>query len=291
MKRIIFLTLLFLGFNQWAGAQATADQYLAAGNKLYLQKDFVAAVKYYKAAIQLDSKNWQAYQGLGNAYYVQGQKREALAEYQAAFSLNPNNPPLSALIDKLKAQVEYASAKARHFQIDAMGGLAFSSVTQGTGTISGEGGAVEGFYFLDDHFRLGASIGYHEVYYNFANEEGFGTGASFNNITFGFMDFLAMGKYCLGDGGFRPYLVGGAGICVYTLSSVLGQFTGQYTTQIITTPVSYSSVYPEISGGAGVELSLFYDMSVFVQGKYNLVLSSSGSTFLAPVECGINLLL
>jgi hypothetical protein len=301
MKWLFLLVFIFLSLFQWVYAQATAEQYLAAGNKLFLQKNYDKAEKYYKAAIQVDPNNWKAHQGLGNVYYAQGQKPKALSEYQTALKINPNNLQLNLLVQKIKVQDESNSfmvskipkidqgnpLAVNHFEILTMGGLALSSVSQIRGVISGFGGEVEGNYLLNRHFGIGVSIGYNDFDYD--------DGYSFFNptigtdTTFDFLDFLIDGKYRFWTNGLRPYLLGGVGFCDYIVTTVLYN----YINKIKGTPISSdysSSFYPEISGGVGLEYSLFSDANVFIQGKYNLVLSNTGSTFFVPIDVGVNML-
>lgn len=92
-----------------AFAQATAQQYLNAGNQLYGAKDYTRAVQYYRAAIQMDPNNAAAYQGLGSGQYALGQKREALASFERSLQLNPNNPALAGFTQRLRTEVGSAA--------------------------------------------------------------------------------------------------------------------------------------------------------------------------------------
>jgi|GEM_PF-3488445 tetratricopeptide (TPR) repeat protein len=83
---------------------ATADEYYRAGLSLFQQKQFKQSADYLKAAVQLEPSHWQAYQALGNSQYQSGQVPEAIASYEKALLLNPNNPPLRNFLETLKSQ-------------------------------------------------------------------------------------------------------------------------------------------------------------------------------------------
>ena len=84
---------------------ASADQYLAAGNKLYAAHNYSQAIQYLNAAIKLNPSNGAAYQVVGNCYYALGNKKYALAYYQRASALQPANAALAQFVQNLSAQV------------------------------------------------------------------------------------------------------------------------------------------------------------------------------------------
>jgi len=103
--------LMNLVLPSFAGAQAgSADQYRAAGNKLYQAKNYGQAARYYLAAVKLDPNDAASYQGLGNCYYAYGKKKEALAYYQRASALQPGNSQLAEFVRGLQAQVAGGTA-------------------------------------------------------------------------------------------------------------------------------------------------------------------------------------
>jgi tetratricopeptide (TPR) repeat protein len=84
-----------------AGLAATSLDYYQAGLRLYDQHQYADAERYFQAAIQEDSNNWQAYQGLGLCQYAQGDKSGAKASFQQSLSLHPDNPSLKSFSDGL----------------------------------------------------------------------------------------------------------------------------------------------------------------------------------------------
>src|ERR1019366_7772031 len=112
MKRLGFFAALIVGLGMaGSGFAQSAAQYIAAGNQYYAAKDYVKGAQYYQAATQADPNSAAAFQGLGNCEYVQGHNTEALAAYEKALNLNPNNAQLSSFVQGLSAKVG-ASAPA-----------------------------------------------------------------------------------------------------------------------------------------------------------------------------------
>jgi hypothetical protein len=102
MKKLPWLIPLFLAaFPCALSAQTGPAPYLAAGNQAYAAKDYGTALLNYQAAVQSDPKSAAAHQGLGTVYYVQGQKDQALAEFQASLRLDPNNPALASFVQTM----------------------------------------------------------------------------------------------------------------------------------------------------------------------------------------------
>ncbi len=81
---------------------AAPSNALAMGGQSLANKDYKSALQYYQAAANDDPNSVAAYQGMGTCYYYLGQKDQALAAYEKALSLNPNNALLSQFIKALK---------------------------------------------------------------------------------------------------------------------------------------------------------------------------------------------
>src|ERR1019366_3348726 len=106
MKRLGFFAALLVGLGiAGSGFAQSAAQYITAGNQFYAAKDYVKGAQYYQAATQMDPNSAAAFQGLGNCEYVQGHNNEALAAYEKALNLNPNNAQLSTFVQALRAKV------------------------------------------------------------------------------------------------------------------------------------------------------------------------------------------
>jgi hypothetical protein len=101
-KKLGFLLglILILG-SQALFAAPTSDEYLDAANKLFQEKNFDKALIYYQASAQTDPQNWKAYEALGNCELSLGQRENAINDFQKSLNINPKNPPLQTLMNKL----------------------------------------------------------------------------------------------------------------------------------------------------------------------------------------------
>ena len=94
---------------------ATAGDYYQAALRYYNQKQYDSAVRYFQAALQMDPKDWQAYQGLSYSYYAQGDRSKALSEADKGLELNPNNPSLKQFADSLRGSAPSLPAPSSSF--------------------------------------------------------------------------------------------------------------------------------------------------------------------------------
>src|ERR1041384_316506 len=128
-----FGLLLFLA-PHFSGAQTTnpqAKQYYDAGGKLYAQRNYSQAAKYYAAAFKLDPNYADAYQGIGSCWYAMGNKQYALAYFNKALQLNPNNTRLAQFVQSLGGQAP-------------AGGTAATTAPSGGGDALAQGSALFG---------------------------------------------------------------------------------------------------------------------------------------------------
>jgi len=286
MKKLIYfgMFLCCVGLTG-AGFAQTAAQYLEAGNQTYAAKDYAKAVQYYQAAAQLDPNSAAAYQGLGNSQYSQGQDSAALASYEKALALNPNNAQLSTFVQSLRAKVGAAPAgstavpapatgaaaspaagsSSGKLEMDLSGGLALGSGT------TGFGGALGVFAPLGGDFSVGGQVSY------FTFSSGASGGGNSVSASDNFLEVLVLGKYRFGGTGFRPYLLGGAGMAMVMESVTVGSAS-----------ISASQMDPMIGLGGGAEFSAGPGMNIFVQGLYSMVLVTGGSSSYEPIEAGVN---
>ncbi len=298
-----------------AAALITAADDLLQGNQFYAQKDYQKASQSYQAAIELDPRSFLAYQGLGNCEYYLGKKSEALAAYQKALELNPQNSQLASFVERMKSWAAGPAAAgkttspnqvaplslAKNFELSAMGGVPFTKLDQAGGVKTGVGGGLDGDYLVLPWLGLGASLGYHSFNYEYNSLTiltGTGSVVIHDQVSLGYGDLLATAKTRIGTRGFNPYLFGGAGICVNTVSTTAEQVTtvngsspggNTVTTHPLGTR-SISSVYPEVAGGCGLAVLFGPGLGLFIQGKYCLVLNNIGNASFIPVEGGLDLL-
>jgi tetratricopeptide (TPR) repeat protein len=102
-RSILFiLGLIFLALPLQA---AISNDYYVAGFNAYALRDYVKSIPYMKAAVQLDPKNWKAYQILGYDYYLSNQPGLALAAFDQSLRWNSDNPQLWNLAESLRARI------------------------------------------------------------------------------------------------------------------------------------------------------------------------------------------
>jgi tetratricopeptide (TPR) repeat protein len=308
MKKAVLLIILILSFNKIVFSAATSDQYLAAGNTLYQQKDYQKAVLYYKAAVQVDPGNALAYQRLGNTYYLLGQKQDALTAYQHALAINPNNPQLSNFVQALQAQLGSGSPMApaapkrsyepvKDFELNVGLGVADG----GYGSSLGIGGTASGYFKIDKNLWLGGSLGVYDFSYSSVSTApnytyGFnyvGTSTYTYNDSLIAIELLASGKYYFDGQGLKPYLVAGVGLSMLGLSesdTTANTYPSPYTgsDNSTTTSISASAINPMLQGGAGLLLTLAPGLDLFGEVKYSLVISSGGSGSYIPINAGLS---
>ena len=261
MKKALLVCLLLV-FGASVVHAATAQEYINAGNTFYQARDLNKAVLYYKAAVQMDPNSAVAHQSLGSAYYGLGQKADALAEYQKALSINPNNPQLSSFVQTLQAQVgsgpglpgmggtspSSSSASAKNLEINPMAGIAL-----GGGAGMGMGGGVSGYYLIDKSLGIGASVGFY----------------MFSSVSVTAIDAMLSGKYYFSGDSLKPYILLGAGMSMLSSGSA-------------------SASNPVFAGGAGIKMSLGGELMAFAEAKYCMIMASVGTADYEPIDLGLS---
>lgn len=84
-------------------AQQSLRQY-QVGSTAYEAQSYEPAIAAYQKCVELDPNFWQGYQGLGNCYTALGMVTEAVAAYEQALRLQPNNPGLRQWLDDYKSK-------------------------------------------------------------------------------------------------------------------------------------------------------------------------------------------
>lgn len=74
-----------------------------AGYQFLAAKKNEQAIRVFKLNTELFPKAWNTYDSLAEAYMVQGNKKEAIANYQHSLKLNPQNENGKKMLDKLKS--------------------------------------------------------------------------------------------------------------------------------------------------------------------------------------------
>ncbi len=290
LKRFHYLALVLLALLLGAPlgwAQTIVLQDCQTGNALFTQKQYDTAIRYYRAALDSDPENWQAFQGLGNCYYAKGDNARALANYQRSLSLHPDNPPLAAFAKSLRAKMDASTKKIKSARLTeeeekflkqgSGASLEHFELAPSVGIVLGDlNGIVAGIFGIDG-FGLGGS-----VFYVFGDGVGLGGWTHFYFLDGGGTVFELVPAIKLKFGGkvVSPYLVGGGGLGIASAAAqISGPYYGGSTGALALAPV--------VEFGAGLEFPLQQDLSLFVEGKGDLLFGNYGAVSYVPFEAGV----
>ena len=110
LKRAMWLlTLFFIGCGATYHAEPTrepqitkyAGSYFEQGNIYLKEKEYHKAIAQYQQALRLDPNNAIVHAALGWAYYNVGMLDAAIAEGEEVMRLEPNNPDVPKLMELL----------------------------------------------------------------------------------------------------------------------------------------------------------------------------------------------
>ncbi len=136
LRFVIAALILLAGLAGSARAQDASGQTLSAANMAYGAKNYDQAIIDYQAVLQANPNSWQAYQGLGNCYYVKGDSATALMNYQKSLALNPNNPHLASLAQSMQAKAATSTAAAVVSSVPATTASTPTVATASTSTVT-----------------------------------------------------------------------------------------------------------------------------------------------------------
>jgi hypothetical protein len=100
---ILVLGLLIFGVQTSISFADSENEAYQAGVDAYKQGQWDQSISQMQTVIQLNPNNWQAYQVMGYDYSEEGNSRQALAAYDESLAINPNNPTVQGLADKLRS--------------------------------------------------------------------------------------------------------------------------------------------------------------------------------------------
>lgn len=288
MKKYFYLILLgAMVLVSKASAQETAKQDTVQGYQFYQVQNYTEAEKLLQAAIKLDPAYEPAYQVLGGVYIAEGRKAEAMAEYQQALTLQPNNPSLKAYVDSqqptapaLPAASERQPAWGRtpansapastqpmsdeeldkpHFIMGAFGGLAFGADGFNSDTFvswgTGSGGGLYAGAAFDRHFSVALKLGLYSFPYTYPSYYYYGTNPSTVGYSLQDLEIMTSCKYVFMDRGVRPYVTIGMGTGIFYDSGSAD-----------------ASTEPLFEGGLGVTIPLSPRWDLFAEIDYDLIL-------------------
>lgn len=85
-----------------AGGASPADAHYANGVKYMQAKQYQYAAYYFNQATQADPSSAKSWQGLGTAFYQQGNRDKALAAWDRALALDPSNAQLAQYVQSIR---------------------------------------------------------------------------------------------------------------------------------------------------------------------------------------------
>ncbi len=85
------------------------EDYYNAGMELFKNRDYDKAIQYFRAAVDERPDYWQAYQFLGEAYYQDANRTEAVLSMERSLRLHPDNPDLRKFVSKIRKDSPWAS--------------------------------------------------------------------------------------------------------------------------------------------------------------------------------------
>jgi hypothetical protein len=258
------VTILFLVLANVLHAQVTIEGRIAEGKQFYAVRDYAHALQCFQLAAREDPKSAFAYLGIGNCDYILGQPRDALVAYQKYLSLNPENPAVSAMVQKLQDAAPSAppppAPGADHvhqgFYINFGGcfDLGYNHGLSGGGLVLGLGDTLDPNWSAQ--IEVDILIGDDVVYGTLGEDR-----------------YIPEIKWVPRPGGFEPYLIGGVG------------FVSEADNALALTPTQ-STVYilPDLVLGGGLQTE--GSVNLFVEAKLNVIFSSSGAETDFPVTGG-----
>jgi tetratricopeptide (TPR) repeat protein len=115
MKKVLPLIILIL----WPAfvSATTSEEYYAAGLRLFKDQDYEKSIKYFQAALEQKSDYWQAYQYLGEAYYMTANRTEAVAAMEKSLRLHPDNPELRRFVERVRETSPWDHSTAYNLSI------------------------------------------------------------------------------------------------------------------------------------------------------------------------------
>ncbi|HUO57912.1 MAG TPA: tetratricopeptide repeat protein [bacterium] len=128
MKKWTLLFLL-LALHPVAGWATSPEDYYNAGMDLLTkQHDYDKAIQYFRAALDQRPDYWQAYQFLGEAYYQNANRTEAVVAMKQSLRLHPDNKGLREFLNKIEKGSPWIAADSSVSKL-AIGAITLSLVT------------------------------------------------------------------------------------------------------------------------------------------------------------------
>ncbi len=105
MKKLFFLFLVLISWPMGGDAQTAQDDY-QAGLKFYSSQNYVQALPYFDVTLRMEPNNLAALIARANCYYSLRRYPLALADYQKARALQPQNTQVAQFVQTLQARMD-----------------------------------------------------------------------------------------------------------------------------------------------------------------------------------------
>jgi len=91
---LLFISLFIVLSLAMCGTQESAEEHFERGNELSLSGDFEQAIAEYEQALEIEPENVDLMSNLGVAYYNLGQLDKAIDQYSRAIEISPSDPDI-----------------------------------------------------------------------------------------------------------------------------------------------------------------------------------------------------
>lgn len=126
MKSLLVYPLIvsfFLAGIPGSSQAMTADEAYQAGAELYKNGKWDQSIDRFQEAVQLNPQHWLAYQGMGYAYFNQGNNHAALNACTISLRINPGNRSLQEF---MRAKFNYETTPSQPSDVGSAGAVAVS---------------------------------------------------------------------------------------------------------------------------------------------------------------------
>ena len=302
IKKLIITTILVIFVSVPAMAKSSKD-YDEIGFRSLNYQDYENAIPNFLAAIELDSRDWKAYQYLGDAYNHINLMKEAFEAYENSLRINPKNQALREFVADLR--VKNALAPIEHKIKQETGNLEFSvnasysrlgKVIDDKVWPQGLGLGIWAGYQIDPRITVGAKLHYivfnannvqlanrYMPPYAYAQFSG-GTGA----LQFWYIipsvkiNFITDKDYPV-----HPYFMAGLGLMNTSIEQV--NISGKNYSGIPVGAIvpGYSETVQALSGAVGMPIRLSDGFNIPIEVGFSIGFTPNENTTLTTLSVGI----
>ncbi len=107
MKRILITAFLLVPGLAFCAA---AQDYFNGGLAMLKKADYDKAIRYFNSALKVQPDYWQAYEYLGETYFLNSNRTEALVAMKQSLALHPDNPELKKFVKRIESSSPWIPA-------------------------------------------------------------------------------------------------------------------------------------------------------------------------------------